>query len=130
MPSDQSSPNDPYHAQREALRAIKAVWEKAVKENNLDLIQPHLAAKFSIVTFTNKEFTDFAVFKAQWARDARGDARRAERIAVELPSRIPVTFGGPGDLSWRLAERSGDRWKDVFVWIALDGDLPEGRGGG
>lgn len=55
-------------ADHEALRGLKAVFEEAVNKNQMELIRPCLDKDFSIVTFTDKEFSDFDKFKAQWAK--------------------------------------------------------------
>jgi len=44
----------------------KSIFEDAVNNNDLDLIKPHLAPEFSIVMYTDREFTDFEKFKTQW----------------------------------------------------------------
>ncbi|MEQ8788784.1 MAG: nuclear transport factor 2 family protein [Pirellulaceae bacterium] len=53
-------------ADHDALRALRAVAEQAINENNLDLLRPHMAEKFSVVTYTDREFTDFDEFKRRW----------------------------------------------------------------
>jgi len=55
-------------ADHQALRELKAVFEKAASENNLDLLKPHLHEPFSAVTYTDREFTDFEAFKARWQK--------------------------------------------------------------
>jgi hypothetical protein len=52
----------------EALRELKAVFEKAASENNLDLLKPYISENFSAVTYTDREFTDFEAFKARWQK--------------------------------------------------------------
>ena len=56
------------HPDHEALRAFKSVFERAVGENQLDLLAPYLDEKFSIVSFTNREFSDFTAFKGSGRR--------------------------------------------------------------
>ena len=55
-------------AEHEALRGLKAVFEEAVNKNQMELIRPYLDKDFSVVTFTDREFTDFDKFIAQWAK--------------------------------------------------------------
>jgi ketosteroid isomerase-like protein len=55
-------------AEHAALRQFKALFEKAVNENNLELMKPHLHQPFSVVTYTDREFTDFEAFKARWQK--------------------------------------------------------------
>src|SRR5262249_36064896 len=55
-------------AEHAALRQFKALFEKAVNENNLELMKPHLHEPFSVVTYTDREFKDFEAFKARWQK--------------------------------------------------------------
>jgi ketosteroid isomerase-like protein len=57
---------EPDHEAHEALRALRAVAEQAINENQLELLKPHLADEFSVVTYTDREFSDFDQFKARW----------------------------------------------------------------
>lgn len=52
--------------EREKLRELKAVYEKAVNTNQMELLKPHLDENFSFVTLTKTEFTDFDSFIKQW----------------------------------------------------------------
>ena len=58
-------------ADHDALRNIRRIAENAINRNDLDTIRPYLAPEFSIVTFTDREFTDFDAFKTQWAKTRR-----------------------------------------------------------
>ena len=53
-------------ADHEALRKLKAVAEEAINNNQLDLLKPYLDDNFTVVTYTDREFTDFEVFKDRW----------------------------------------------------------------
>ena len=55
-------------ADHQALRELRAVFEKAASENQLDLLKPHLHEPFSVVTFTDREFSDFEKFKERWQK--------------------------------------------------------------
>lgn len=54
--------------EREKLRALQTIYENAVKTNKMELLKPYLDEDFSFVTMTNKEFTDFDIFVAQWKK--------------------------------------------------------------
>ena len=56
---------DPHEADHEALRGLRKVAEEAINNNKLELLKPHLDDPFSIVTYTDREFTDFDTFQAQ-----------------------------------------------------------------
>lgn len=60
------APADDREPDREALRALKALFETAASENKLDPLQPHLHEPFSVVTYTDREFSDFETFKTRW----------------------------------------------------------------
>jgi hypothetical protein len=64
----QPAAQDEAEADHEALRELKAVFEKAASENNLDLLKPYISENFSAVTYTDREFTDFEAFKARWQK--------------------------------------------------------------
>lgn len=53
-------------ADHEALRALREVYERAVNENNVELLRPHLDPDFSAVTSTNQAVSGFEGFKAYW----------------------------------------------------------------
>lgn len=55
-------------ADHAALRKLKAVFEEAASNNDLELLRPHVAETFSAVTFTNREFTDFDAFNERWQK--------------------------------------------------------------
>src|SRR5688572_21048855 len=57
---------DENEADHEALRRLRAVVERAVNENRLELLKPYLDENFSIVTYTDREFTDFDAFQTRW----------------------------------------------------------------
>lgn len=56
------------HEDHEALRRLRDLFQDAAARNDLDLLKPHLAPDFSIVTFMDREFLDFDSFKAQWQK--------------------------------------------------------------
>ncbi|MCE9615522.1 MAG: nuclear transport factor 2 family protein [Lentisphaerae bacterium] len=53
-------------ADHEALRRLRTVFEQAVRDNNLDLMAPYIDPEFSVVSFTDREFTSFDAYKTQW----------------------------------------------------------------
>jgi ketosteroid isomerase-like protein len=85
---------DEHAAEREELLQLKALYEKAVRENDLDALRPHLDEQFSIVTFTDREFTDFEAFKARW-NQTRQEILKGGSYTLEL---IPERSRFCGDL--------------------------------
>ena len=55
----------------DALRRMRKVFEEAVANNEMGTMEPFLSTNFSIVTFTDREFTNFPDFVTQW-RETRG----------------------------------------------------------
>lgn len=53
---------------KQALRDLKAVYEKAIATKDLDLIKPHLASDFSAVMITADEVKDYDGIKAYWKK--------------------------------------------------------------
>ena len=53
---------------KQALRDLKAVYEKAVATKDLELIKPHLASDFSAVMITADEVKDYEGIKAYWKK--------------------------------------------------------------
>lgn len=67
-------------ADHEALRALREVYERAVNENNVELLRPCLDPDFSAVTSTNQVVSGYDAFRASWQ---------------EYWGRVPVGEGGP-----------------------------------
>ncbi|VAW70425.1 hypothetical protein MNBD_GAMMA09-2122 [hydrothermal vent metagenome] len=55
-----------HNAERDKLRELQAIFEKAVKNNTIEDIRPFTHPDFSFVSFTDKSFSDFDSFKQQW----------------------------------------------------------------
>ncbi|MCG6969419.1 MAG: nuclear transport factor 2 family protein [Gammaproteobacteria bacterium] len=55
-----------YNEEREQLRAIQAVFEKAVENNSIEDLRPYTDPEFSYVSFTDRSFGDFDSFCRQW----------------------------------------------------------------
>lgn len=55
-------------ADKQALRDLKAIYEKAIATKDLELIKPHLASEFSAVMITADEVKDYDGIKAYWEK--------------------------------------------------------------
>jgi len=55
-------------ADHEALRQLRQVYERAVNENQLDLLAPHLHAEFHGVMITNEQVRTIDDMRAYWQR--------------------------------------------------------------
>ena len=59
-----ASPDEPEH---QALRQIKALYERAVNEDRLDLLQPYFANPFYGVMITSKRVSTLGEMEQYWA---------------------------------------------------------------
>lgn len=55
-------------ADKQALRDLKATYEKAIATKDLDLIKPHLASDFTAVMITADEVKDYEGIKEYWKK--------------------------------------------------------------
>lgn len=90
-PSDATGSDD----DQRQFQIMKQTFEQAVRENRIEMMAPFLDPQFSIVTYTDREFTDFEAFKAQWQK-TRDQVLQGGSYTVELlPDRRIVS----GDIS-------------------------------
>ncbi len=124
---------------KQALRDLKAVYEKAVATKNLELIKPHLASDFSAVMITADEVKNYDGIKAYWkkveefiGKDGtytasiepddtifQGDTAIAKGIAKEHV----VRKGKSIDLvtKWTaIARKEEGKWKLVRIQATID----------
>ena len=109
-------------ADHEALRQLKAVFEEATNNNQLDLLEPYLHDPFSVVTYTDRKFTDFQVFKTAW-QERRDSLLAGGSYTVELiPDRsllygdIAITMGTSENV---LVTGDGDEYRFPANWTAV-----------
>lgn len=57
---------DHFEEDREQLRSIQTIFERAVEKNTLEDIKEYIDSDFSIVSFTDKSFGDFDSFNKEW----------------------------------------------------------------
>ncbi len=124
---------------KQALRDLKAVYEKAIAEKNLELIKPHLAADFTAVMITADEVRDYDGIKAYWKKveefigedgtytvsvepdDTIFEGNTA--IAKGTAREHVVRNGKPMDLTskWTaIARQEGGTWKLVRIQASID----------
>ena len=109
-------------AEHEALRGMKAAFEEAVNNNQMAAFAPYLDEDFSVVTFTDREFTDFEAFKARW-QQTRDEMLQGGAYSVELlPERsqiigdIAITRG---DSKNTMTTGSGEEFTFTAHWTAV-----------
>jgi ketosteroid isomerase-like protein len=124
---------------KQALRDLKAVYEKAIATKDLELIKPHLASDFSAVMITADEVKDYDGIKAYWKKVEefigedgtytvsiepddtifQGDIAIAKGIAKEHVVRKGKTI----DLvtKWTaIARKEEGKWKLVRIHATID----------
>jgi ketosteroid isomerase-like protein len=109
-------------ADHEALRELKAVFEKAASQNQLDLLRPHLHEPFSVVTYTDREFTDFEAFKSRWQQTRDETVGSGSYKVTLLPERSEI-YGdmaiAHGDSENVLVTGTGNEYKFSSHWTAV-----------
>jgi ketosteroid isomerase-like protein len=109
-------------ADHDALRNIRKVAESAINRNDLDIIRPYLAPEFSIVTFTDREFTDFEAFKAQWEKTRRKMLGERGSFKVDLDPVLSLIKGDialcRGNAKNTLVDDSGNVFEFTSHWTA------------
>jgi ketosteroid isomerase-like protein len=109
-------------ADHQALRELKAVFEKAASENQLDLLRPHLNEQFSAVTYTDREFVDFEAFKERWQRTRDEIVGNGSYKVTLLPERSEL-YGdvaiARGDSENILVNDAGKEFRFTSHWTAV-----------
>jgi ketosteroid isomerase-like protein len=110
-------------AEHAALRQFKALFEKAVNENNMDLMKPHLHEPFSVVTYTDREFKDFEAFKARWQKTREELLGSSGRYSLTLDPDRSEIFGdiavAHGNSDNVMVTPSGDEHRFASHWTVV-----------
>lgn len=113
---------DQEEAEHAALREFKPLFEKAASENQLDLLKPILHEPFSVVTYTDREFTDFEAFKARWQKTRDEIVGNGSYQVTLLPERSAI-FGdiaiARGDSKNILVTKNNNRYEFSSHWTAV-----------
>lgn len=111
-----------YEADHDALRKIRAVAEEAINTNNLDLFKPHLADDFTIVTYTDREFSDFTAFKVRWQK-TRDELLDGGTYTTDMQPELSQIIGdiaiARGNSQNILINGSGERFEFPSKWTAV-----------
>jgi ketosteroid isomerase-like protein len=113
---------DPQEAEHAALREFKSLFEKAASENELDLLKPMLHEPFSVVTYTDREFTDFEAFKSRWQQTRDEIVGDGSYKVTLLPERSEI-YGdmaiARGDSENILVTAAGNEYRFTSHWTAV-----------
>ena len=111
------------HEDHEALRHLRDTFEEAAARNDLDRMKPFLATNFSIVTFTDREFQDFEVFKAQWRKTRNAMLGEGGSYRVQLNPEHSVLLGDialcRGNSSNVIVNAKGDTFTFGAHWSVV-----------
>jgi len=109
-------------ADHAALREYKALFEQAAAENKLDLLKPILHEPFSVVTYTDREFTDFEAFKTRWQQTRDEIVGNGSYKVTLLPVRSEI-YGdmaiARGDSKNELITAAGNKYNFTSHWTAV-----------
>jgi ketosteroid isomerase-like protein len=114
--------DDDNETDHQALRELKAVFEKAASENDLELLRPHVHENFSAVTFTNREFTDFDAFKDRWQKTRDEIVGSGSYKVTLLPERSRIDGDwaiARGDSENVLVNSAGKEYHFNSRWTAI-----------
>lgn len=115
-------------ADHDALRKIKAVYEEAVKSDDLTKLLPHLGANLTAVTPTGEEVKGAqelqSYFKSIWNLIGKGGAYQVKVNVTntDLYGDIAVSYGTTDEF---VKTAEGKEYKFPMLWTAVarrDGD--------
>jgi ketosteroid isomerase-like protein len=109
-------------ADHEALRNLKTVFENAINQNDMETIRPYLDDEFTVVTYTDREFTDFDAFKAQWVKTRKKLLGNGSYYVELIPHRSTIyddTAIARGDSKNLMITECGETYKFSAKWSAV-----------
>ena len=116
-------------SQKEQLRALKSLYERAVAEENPDLLAPHLAEEFSGVMVTGDGVSNMPDLRAYWAK-IKGLLGEGGKYTVELLPDDSVVFGDTAVSRGTTREVAltdgGKRYEFASQWTAVSRQAPDG----
>jgi ketosteroid isomerase-like protein len=122
QPADPADPTQGNEADHAALREYKALFEKAASSGELDLLRPMLHQPFSVVTYTDREFTDFEAFKARWLKtraEIVGDGSYKVTLRPERSEIYGDMAIARGDSDNILVTAAGNEYRFTSRWTAV-----------
>ncbi|MGB0775722.1 MAG: YybH family protein [Akkermansiaceae bacterium] len=113
---------------KQALRDLKAVYEQAIKSDDLSPLKAHLAKDFSAVMITGKEVKSYDQLDAFWkkAKEYMGDdASYSVKVNADdslFIENIAIAKGTSED----IVDADGNILKFGTAWTAVCQKLPDG----
>ena len=120
--SAQTPPAPQEEADHEALRALRGVYERAIRENQLDLLQPYIHADFHGVMVTGRAVNSFADLQQFW-RDVKGLIGQGGTYESTLNAERSVILGdialARGTTADVVKTDGGDEFRFTTMWSAM-----------
>jgi len=113
---------DIYETEREKLRELQLVFEKAVEENNIEDIRPFTHPDFSFVSFTDKEFKDFDAFKQQWGitrKQMLGSGRFSTQLNPQPTLFLDDVAIASGNAKNSMVDSKGQHYEFTNHWTVI-----------
>jgi ketosteroid isomerase-like protein len=119
QPPASASPQE--EADHQALRELRPIYEQAVRENRIELLQPHLAADFHGVMVTGRTVNSFADLQQYW-RDIQNLIGTGGSYTTTLNPERSIIVGdvalARGTTSDVVRTSSGDEFNFTTSWSA------------
>jgi len=113
---------DTHSEEREKLRAIQAIFEKAVANNSIEDMRPYTDPEFSFVSFTDRSFSDFDSFSQQWGR-TRQEMVGAGSFSTQLDPEPSVFFDNTavsyGNSKNNMVDSNGHAYEFTSHWTVV-----------
>lgn len=113
----------PQEADHEQLRALKAVYERAVAEEKVDLLEPHLATGFSGVMVTGDSVRSMEDLRAYWQKIKQLLGENGKYTATVNPDELSLISGdialSKGSTQELAVTSAGKRYEFSSQWTAV-----------
>ena len=118
----QAPANPQEEAEHQALRDLRAVYEQAIRENRVELLQPHLHPEFSGVMVTGRQVTSFDEVRQYW-QDIRGLIGEGGRYTTTVKPEWSTIVGdvalARGTSDDVVVTGDGDEFRFQSFWTAV-----------
>ena len=109
-------------ADHEALRGLKATYERALNEDKLELLKPHLAEGFTGVMMTSEPVAGFEALQAYWVKMKAMIGAGGKYTTTLSPERSWIQGDvavARGTAEERILAGSGREYRIETQWTAL-----------
>ena len=111
-----------HNVDREKLRDIQAIFERAVTNNTIEDLKPYTDPEFSFVSFTDRSFSDFDSFSKQW-RLTRIAMLGSGKFSTKLNPEPSLFIGDIavcyGNSTNNMVDSSGNEYDFTSHWTVI-----------